>query len=91
MAGRGVHEARAGVVGDMVAVKQGNVEVIAGDGGGERVRANKPRQFGRGDICQPFILSDLGGFEDFLGELVGEHKGLANLRPVTLGRVHDPI
>ena len=29
MAGRGMDEARAGVVGDMVAVEQGHVEVIA--------------------------------------------------------------
>ncbi len=92
MARRGVDEARARVVGDMVPVKHGHLEVVAteievreGMGGGEA-----GEYLSRHGV-KTLESSDAGGLEDFLGQLVGEDQLVAHLGPVVRSRLRHLI
>ena len=50
MTGRGVDEARAGVVGDVIAVEEGDGEAVSRVEFRQRMRANKPLHHVGGDV-----------------------------------------
>ncbi len=84
MSGRRVDEARSRVVGDVVAVEQRHREIIAEMC--ERMRGDEAGELLRRHVAQTLESFHLGGFEHIFGELVGEHIGRADFRPIILGR-----
>ena len=80
MAGRGVHEAGAGVVGDMVAGKHGDVEFVAAAETFERMGKHKTSKLFGADVAES-IQRHLGlGRGIFWPSAVGEDQLLARLR-----------
>ena len=81
VARRGVDEARAGVVGDVIARQHRHIEAIAGSEAGQRVGADHVRQLSGGDRpLQPPAL-DPGGGEHRLGQGARQHQPVADLGP----------
>lgn len=88
VAGCGVHEAGAGIIGDVVAVEQRHVEFIAAAETLEGMRAGHRCEVGRRDIAQALVLQ-LGLGEGFLGQLIGKDQLFAGTRTkIVLGRRH---
>ena len=90
VARRGVDEAGAGVVGDVIAGEQRHVEVVAAIAL-ERMRADDPREHRRRNVLHLFVSRDARLLEHVGGELVGQDQRVAGLRPVVGGRVGDAI
>ena len=89
MAGRGVDKARAGVVGDVIAIEQRHIEAVARIKARERMGAGE--DVGGVHIAHALEALGLGGFHHIGGELVGEHIERAGLRPVAFRRRGDAI
>ena len=86
---RGVDEAGAGVVGDVIAGKQRHLEVVAfavqgmfTDHAGKHLGGNV------GDLV---VSSDLGLLEHFASEILRQDVEIAELRPIVLRRVGDLV
>ena len=87
MAGRRVHEARARVVGDVVAVEERDAELVAAEVGIiERMQADHCINRLRWNRATLLECLDFGCLHDIASELVGEDILFANLRPVALRR-----
>ena len=89
MAWRGVNKARAGVVGDVIAIEQGHIEAVVCVKARERMGAGEDVR--RVHIAHALEGLGLGGFHDVGGELVGEHIERAGLGPVAFRRSGDAI
>ncbi len=74
MAGRGVDEAGAGIVGDVIAFQEQDREIVALPA--QRMRRGVAE---RRELVQP-LQRDLGMLRRLLGQLVGERDLLAQLR-----------
>ena len=86
MARRGVHKARAGIVGDVVAIEQRDGEAIERIESSERVGTGDRRQRFRRNVTQPRV-SQLGFLERFCSELVSKDQLFTGLRSeVVFGR-----
>ena len=84
-----VHETGSGLVGDVLALEQGDDEAIAvrmqgmgADHRGERIRIDVPQKFETGDF---------GGLERAFGQRSRENVGRADLRPGRVGRLAHAI
>ena len=87
VSGRGMDEACAGVVGDVLAGQQRHVEPVAAQAGiAQRMGAGRRRQIVRVD--RPPLLEpvDPCRAHDVGGEGVGQNQPVAGLRPVAVGR-----
>ena len=84
MARRGVHEAGAGVVSDVVAGEQRHVEIIAACAL-QRMRADSSREHRRRNVLHLFIGGDTRLLEHICGELVSEDEGLAHFAQLSAG------
>ncbi len=89
VARRRVDEARAGIVGDVVAVEQRDDEVVASFG--ERMGDNQRGEFVGRDVAHEFEAFDLRGGEDRLRERFGEDVSRADLGPVAVRRTGHAI
>ena len=89
MAGRGVNEAGARVIGDVFAIEQGHVEGVAAGKAAQGMGAGGDQA--RIDIVQPAESGDLGLGQDFGGQIVGQDIALAHGSPIALGRLGDLI
>ena len=89
MAGRGVDKARAGVVGDVIAIEQRHIEAVARVKARERMGAGE--DVGWVHVGHALEALGLGGFHHIGGELVGEHIERASLGPVAFRRGGDAI
>ncbi len=78
VAGRGVHEARAGVGGDVIARKDGHVEVVTL--AAERMRRDCALRFG----CTDTLERDLRVLCGLIGECIGKCKFFATLSECAL-------
>ena len=90
--GGGVDEAGAGIVGDVVGLQDGNVEIpiaVAAGDAAEGMRA--ARDHDGQHVLDALKGGHARGGEDLAGELVGEDVALARPRPVVGGRVGDAI
>ncbi len=87
MAGSGVDEARAGILGDMRAHKQRHVKIVApaAQGMGERESCERRRRH----VAETPPRRHARGVEDFLGSLVGEDQPVADLGPIVVGCLGD--
>ena len=89
MAGRRVHEARAGVVCDVIAIEQRHVEIVAERR--KRMGANQPPKLVGGSVTYNFVGIDFRGLENLVNELLRENVSRPRFRPVSVRRRHDPI
>jgi hypothetical protein len=78
MAGRGVHEAGAGIIGDMIAVDERDIEGVAAARPLKRM-LRSARQFVGGDGAQAASL-DLGLHVTLLDQGIGDNELFAGLR-----------
>ena len=90
VAGRGVHEARAVLVGDVVAVEEGDVEVVARHAA-QRMRADASRKSRLVTSAERSNALDLGRLHHGFGKLVGQDELVAGLGPVAVGRLRDLV
>ncbi len=86
MAGRGVHEAGAVLVRDVVAVEQGDVEVIAPPA--QRMRAG---QSDRIDVTCQLECVHLRRLHDGFGKLLGQNEPVTRLGPISFGRLRHLV
>src|SRR5690606_40501516 len=91
VAGRGVHEPGARVVGDMLAIEQRDREVVAAAEALERMVAEERNELVGRDPRDALIALHLGLGESLLGQIVGEDVLLAHPGPVALGRGGDLV
>ena len=88
MAGRSVHEARTGIIGDVIAGEQRDRELVAAANTLEGVGAGDPAEHFGGYILEPIEL-ELGLGEAFFCQCIGEDELLASLRAeIVLSRGH---
>jgi hypothetical protein len=78
MAGRGVHEAGTGIVGDVIAVDQRHGEIIAAAEAAQRVGADHAFKVARSYIAQTLELS-LALAKHSSAKRIGEDQLLARL------------
>jgi hypothetical protein len=78
----GVHEARAILVRDVIAVEEGDVEAVASVAQGMGAS-----QTGRIDVGPELEGVDFRRLHDGLGELLGQNEPVAHLGPVAFGRL----
>ena len=91
VAGRGVHEAGAGVVGDVVAGQQRHGEFVSAAEALQRMGAfHRVERVGR-QVAHLLVGGDARLLEHALGERVGEDQEIAVLGPIVRGRVGDLI
>lgn len=88
MAGRGVHEARAGIVSNMIAIEKRHLETVAERG--ERMSAGERGQIGSGHIAKTLVLQLCLG-KGLFRQLVGENKFLAGTRAEIIDGFRDLI
>ena len=91
VAGRGVHEAGAGVVGDMVAVEQRHGEIVA-LAAAQRVSSNDASQSSRSQLgtnCSNAVDLRLPALRRLQASRA-EHKKIARLRPIVLRALCSP-
>ena len=89
VAGRGVHEAGAGVVGDVVAGQQRHREFVAAAEALQRMGAfHRVERVGR-QVAHLLIGRDARLLEHAVRERIGEDQQIAVLRPIVGGRVGD--
>ena len=91
VAGRGVDEAGAGVVGDVVAGQQRHGEFIAAGKSFQRMRAFDRIQSIAGDVAHLLVRRDARLLEHALRKCIGEDQEIAGFRPVIGGRVRDLV
>ena len=82
VARRGVHEAGAGVVGDVVAVEQRHVEVVAAMRAAADARSDSPPASSAGTSPTFSKAVDSRLLEHVGGEIVGQDEDVAGLRPI---------
>jgi hypothetical protein len=80
MAGRGVHEAGAGIVGDVIAIEQRDGELIAAAEGAAGARTARDASSSAVTSLKRSVLH-LGLGKGLLGQLIGEDEQLAGTRP----------
>ena len=88
VAGCGMHEARTGIVGDVIAVEQRHLVIIAERG--QRMGTGEIRQISRGHIAEALVLQLCLG-EGFFRQLVGKDQLLARTRAEIIGGFRDFI
>ena len=89
VAGRGVHEARAVLVGDVVAGEKRDVEIVALVDFDERMCARDIRQLVAATRRDALERLDLCRFHNAVGELVGDNERVARPAPnCHRGRCH---
>ena len=87
VARRGVDEAGAGIVGDMVAGQQGHIEPVPAEAGvAQRMGADRRFEIVRADGPQLLVAFDARGAQNVAGQRVGQDQPVAGLRPVAVGR-----
>ena len=91
VARRGVHEARACVVGDMAGGEQRRVEHVAAAKAFERMRAFADAERFDVGVAYARELLDFGAGESLRGELVGDNIARSDARPIALRRSDDLI
>src|ERR1041385_9507939 len=89
MAGRRVHKTGAGVIGDVVAFEQGDLEIISATS--KRMSTPCTIQNTRDHFSQSSVGFNSGGFENIRGKIVCENISLAGFCPVFCRRVHDLV
>ena len=91
MAGRGVHEACAGVVGDVIASEQRHMEIIAALNLVKRMCAAACPAIHQLERHRPLFKrqSTFACLHDFGSKFVGEHKQVADFRPIVRRRFRD--
>ena len=89
VAGCGMHEARAGIVGDVIAIEQRHVEVVAERG--KRMRANDPFKIVRRDGSDLLEFLDLARLHHVCCEFIRQNIHIADGRPVSFRRGFDFI
>src|SRR3546814_18289347 len=82
MARGGVHEAGAGIVSDVIALKQRHLEVITAVVSLQGMGTNPNAQCRRLDIGATMIARPARLTEDFSGQRIGPEPRLAGLEPV---------
>ncbi len=91
VAGCGVDEAGAGVVGDVIAFEQRHAKFVTAGKALKRMRAFHGRERGRRHVADPLIAGHARLLEHRFGERVGQDQEIAGLRPVVRRRVGDAI
>ncbi len=86
MAGRGVHEARAGVLGHMLAVEQRHFEIVAALV--QRMRGDEALGL---DLFDKLPFLHARGLEERVRQRFRQDVTLAGLGPVVLGRLRDLV
>ena len=81
MAGRGMHEARAGILGHMLAFEQRHFEIVAARM--QRMRRDEAR---RVDVFNERPFLHTRGLEEIVRELLRQYEALAGLGPIVRGR-----
>ena len=91
MAGRGVHEAGAGVVGDVVAGEKRHGEFVSAAEAFQRMGAFDRIERVGGQVAHLLVGGDARLLEHALGERIREDQQIAVLRPIIRGRVGDLV
>ncbi len=87
VAWRGMDEACAGIIGDVIAGEQRHGKIITVVDTVQGMAGAQLCQVFRGNIAQPLIFGDAGLLQHIGRQLVGEHQAIARLGPVVRRRV----
>ena len=91
MARRSVNKAGAGIIGDMVAVKQGHGEGIESVKPGERMVNDELSQKIRFDVFQALISGHFRRFKYAFSKFIGQQISITHLCPVVFRCVRNAI
>ena len=78
-----MHKAGSGVVGDVIAVEEGDGEVVTLSLGERMITCQ--HRFRRLMSARTFVCFDLRGLKNLFGQSIGQNKFVTNLGPVVLG------
>ena len=91
VAGGGVHEAGAGVLGDVVAGQERDGKQVCAGKALQRMRAFDRVERIAGDVAQLLVSTHAGLLEHAFGECIGQNQEIAGFRPVVRRRVGDLV